>query len=262
MPVTEVVVVGNAVESNGLGGLFDPQAKESLSGDERALIGALLANDAQADVAIPDDVSSEDLWAALSVCAKIGSKIEKVRTALKMLVGRALVVLENRPAIYKQRGFATLDGFMSSTAANGLPALTGISRAGLYEAKGFAVKWPSVPIIEMAEIGVGKMRAISRIRRGTDSDAQEWLDRAKTGTLEALQEEIYKSSNGITPGDLERDALTLEMSRAEKAEILEFLGNPEFQAYCKSSLPGVMLTQAVAESSTEWGLSIREQENV
>ncbi len=256
MPVAEVVIV----ESNGLGGLFDPQAAGSLSGDERALISALLANDAQADIAIPDDVSSDDLWAALSVCAKIGGKLERVRTALKMLVGRALVVMESRPAIYKARGFTTLDGFMSSTADNALPAITGISRAGLYEAKGFATKWPSVPIQEMAAIGVGKMRLISRIRKGSDSDAQEWLDRAKSGTVETLQDQIYRSNNNIPNGSLERDTLTLEMTRAEKIEILDFLGTAEYQAYCKSALPGVMLTQCIAESSTEWRQQIDDQE--
>ncbi len=261
MTATEMVVTESVIETNGLGGLFDPQAEGALTDAERSLIGALLDNGAQADQAIPDDISSEELWASLTVCCKIGSRLERVRTALKMLVGRALVVMENRPEIYKLRGFVTLDGFMSSKGANGLPALTGIARGGLYEAKGFATKWPEVPIVEMAAIGVGKMRAISRIRKGSDSDAREWLDRAKGSTLEKLEEQIYRSNNGIREGDLTREILTIEMSKADKTEILEFLANIEFQAYCQSDAPGVMLTQAIAEASNEWALSIREQED-
>ncbi len=256
MPVAEVVVT----ETNGLGGLFDPQSEGALTDPERALIGVLLSSDAQADTAIPDTISAEGLWETLAVCCKVGAKVEKVRTVLKMLVGRALVVMENRPELYQKRGFRTLDSFISSAEVNGLPALSGMARAGLYDAKAFATKWPALPIGEMAAIGIGKMRAISRIRKGSDSDAQTWLDKAKTETLEKLEEQIYKSKNGIPEGDLTRDVLTLEMSGAEKREIQEFLSNPKFQAYCKSALPGIMLTQCIAEATTEWIVEIEDQE--
>ncbi len=259
-----LAVNGVSVEAvapvNGLGGLFDPQSEGALSERERALIGVLLSNDAQAAAAIPDGISADDLWATLAVCCKVGAKVEKVRTVLKMLVGRALVVMENRPEIYRERGFRTLDSFMSSTEANGLPALSGMARTGLYEARSFAAKWPGLPIGEMAAIGMGKMRAISRIRKGSDSDAQVWLDKAKTGTLEQLQEQIYRSSNGIPDGSLEISTVIFTMTVDEKKRIEGFVKDPEIQAYCGTAQPGPILCKVLEETESEWRLEIDEQE--
>lgn len=257
MPETALAIMPSAQ----LAGLFDPRIIEGgLSSNERALISALVANDAKSEVVLPESISDEALWDALQVCCKVESRVRKVQTVLKMLVGRALLLMQNRPAMYKERGFVSLDAIMSDQE-RGLPMLTGISRAELYNAKTIAKSWPTISQKDATEIGFTKLVTLSKIRNQSDSDSGKWLDIAKSSTNEQLQDAIYRSNNGVPNGSLEIDTLTITVTKAEKEEIEEFLKNPAYQAYCKSALPGIMLTQCIAESTVEWTVQIRAEED-
>lgn len=242
-----------------LAGLFDPKIEGVLTQNERELLGVLISTDERIDVAIPDDISDENLWEALQVCCKVESRVRKVQAILKMLVGRALILMQNRPEMYREKGFISLDALMSDEE-KGLPAITGISRSELYNAKAIAKSFPTISMKDYGQIGFNKLLTLSKIRKQSDSDSAEWLEKAKTSTKDELEVAIYRSNNNIPVGSLEQDVLMLKVSLAEKREIEEFLKNPEFQAYCKSALPGIMLTQAIAESVTEWAIQIRAQQ--
>lgn len=253
---TELTVIPPAQ----LAGLFDPRVEGGLSASERALISTLVANNAKSDVVLPDTISDEDLWDALQVCCKVESRVRKVQTVLKMLVGRALLLMQERPAMYKERGFISLDAIMTDQE-RGLPAITGISRAELYNAKTIAKSWPKISATDATEIGFTKLVTLAKIRKDTDSDSAKWLEIAKTSTNEGLKDAIYRSDNSIPVGSLDVDTLTITISKAEKDEILAFLKNPAYQAYCKSALPGVMLIQCIAESVAEWDVQLRANED-
>lgn len=248
------------IPSAQLAGLFDPLVEGGLSANERALISVLVSNDAKSEMVLPDSISDSDLWDALQVCCKVESRVRKVQTVLKMLVGRALLLMQNRPTMYKERGFISLDAIMSDQE-RGLPMLTGISRAELYNAKSIAKSWPTISQSDAVEIGFTKLVTLAKIRKQSDSDSGKWLEVAKTSTNEGLIDAIYRSNNGVPNGSLEVDTLTLTLSKSEKDEILEFLNNPAYQAYCKTKLPGIMLTQVIAESVAEWNVQIRAEED-
>ncbi len=241
-----------------LAGLFDPQVEGGLSPDERALISTLVSSGANSEIVLPDNISDENLWDVLQVCCKVENRVRKVQTILKLLVGRALTILQTRPEMYKSLGFSSLEQIMSDKE-RGLPAITGISRAELYNAKAIGTAFPTISPKDAVEIGFTKLVTLSKIRKETDSDSGKWLEIAKANTNEGLKDAIYRSDNNIPVGSLEVDTLTLTMSKAEKDEIVEFLKNPAYQAYCKSALPGIMLIQCIAESVAEWDVQLRAE---
>lgn len=243
-----------------LAGLFDPRVEGSLTDEERGLLAVLILQDDRVDVAIPDTIDDDSLWDALQVCCKVERNCRRVSTVLKMLVGRALILMEKRPEMYKSRGFDSLNALISNKV-RGLPATMGITRSELYRAKGVAESFPTLSMSEFREVGFNKMAMISQVVTEKDSNAQEWLDRAKTSTMEQLEDAIYRSNNNIPVGSLEMDTLTITLNKAEKDEIEEFLGKPEWQAYCGTGQPAAMLLRAIQESTTEWGIQVREEED-
>jgi hypothetical protein len=243
-----------------LAGLFDPLSEGSLSAVERDLLTALLKQNERIDVAIPEDITDNALWDALALCCKVESRVKKVQGVLKMLIGRALVLLQKRPQMYRALGFRTLDDLMSDSE-RGLPALTGISRAELYVAKDIGVAFPAIQMSEFREIGFNKLATISKVVKAKDSNAQEWLDRAKVETIKELKESIYKSDNGIEPGSLDYDTVIFTVTKDQKRRIEEFLVKPETQAVCGTGFAGEILCRMIEECDLEWIVRARAFEN-
>lgn len=252
---TELVVS----ESAELAGLFDARVDGGLTQSERELISALVAQNNTIDIAIPDTIEDESLWDALQVCCKVESRVRRVQAVLKMLVGRALILMQARPEMVKSRGFVSLDSLMSDEV-KGLPASTGISRSELYNAKKIAERFPTISMTDYREIGFNKMLTLSRVVRESDSNAGEWLEKAKNTSLDGLKEEIYRSNNGIEDGALDLDSLMITLNKAEKKQLKEFLDKPEYQAFCNTTLPAPMLLRCIQEATLEWDLQIRDQE--
>lgn len=256
----ETAVALATIPSAQLAGLFDPRVEGGLSLDERALISTLVANNAKSEIVLPDNISDSDLWDALQVCCKVESRVRKVQTVLKMLVGRALLLMQDRPAMYKDRGFISLDAIMTDQE-RGLPAITGISRAELYNSKKIAKSWPTISAADATSIGFTKLVTLSAIRKQSDSDSAQWLEVARVNTNEGLKEAIYRSDAGIPEGSLDQDSFIITLTRAEKTELQQFIGDPVFQAYCQTASPALMLLRAIAEASSEWRVQMRAEED-
>ncbi len=196
---TELVPASSGAQ---LAGLFDPRVDGALTTEERDLISVLISRDDSIDAAIPEDITDEGLWDALQVCCKVESRVRKVQAVLKMLVGRALVLMQARPAMYRDRGFKSLDELISNDD-RGLPATTGISRSELYNAKKIAESFPTISMSRYKTLGFNKLLVLSKVTNEKKSDSDKWLDKADGQTLDKLKVDIYKSGNGIEPGDLE-----------------------------------------------------------
>lgn len=242
------------VPMNGSGSevaaLFDPYLSSALSNEERALLGAMLSKDEKIDVAIPEEVTVEDLWKALDVCSKVLADVRRAGTQLKLLVGRALVIMQKHPEIWESRGFRSFDAFM--TDKDGLPKITGISRPELYKAKGIAEKWPTISMGEYRTIGFSRLAVISSVVSEGDSNSRFWIEAAKENTVLDLKEMVYRSDNQIPRGSLDRDVLMIPMARDLKEQILEFTKKPTSKAKCESDDPGVILAWACVEAGTQW----------
>lgn len=248
MDVTqEVQVTGAEVAS-----LFDPRSEETLTQDERVVLAGLLNRDDRVDLAIPDEMDARELWRTLEICSRVFLRVRHASGQLKLLIGRALHVIHNTPDVYKSRGFSSFDDFM--TREDGLPRLTGISRAELYKAKSVAASLgPQTNMDDIREIGsFTKLQLIAGYTEAGSNEQNALMEAAKHETIQQLKERIARSELQVEVEDLTWDVLQVNVTRAQKQQIWSFISNPQVKAYCESEAPGVILQRAIEECCGEW----------
>jgi hypothetical protein len=244
------------ISGSDVAGLFDPSITDTLTSEERALLTTLLASDDRTDVAIPKDINARDLWTTLELCCRVFIRVRKASAQLKLLIGRALIIIQENPDIYKQRGFRSFDDFM--TREDGLPGFTGISRSELYKTKTVAETFPTtVSLGDARDLGVTKLSLLAQVTREGNSDSNEWVEKAKKLTIPQLKTAIYRSNQQIEEGSLDFDTLQITVTMAQKQAIEEFLDDPEIQAYNCTKMPAVILMNAICEVGEQWKTQAR-----
>jgi hypothetical protein len=171
---------------------------------------------------------------------------------LKLLIGRALLVIQNTPEVYESRGFRSFDAFMSDTE-RGLPAMTGISRAELFKSKAVAGSvGPDMNLNDAREIGFTKLQLVAGVTDAGSATQKALMESAKTDTIPQLRERIARSGLQVQAGDIEWDLLQVTMTKTQKQLAQSFLSNPRVRAYCESDSPGMILERMIQEVSEEW----------
>lgn len=251
MSTTAIAPITSDISGCDVAGLFDPSITNTLTTEERELLTTLLSSDDRTDVAIPKDIAAGDLWMTLELCCRVFIRVRKASAQLKLLIGRALIIIQENPEIYKARGFRSFDDFM--TREDGLPGFTGISRSELYKTKTVADTFPtSVSLGDARDLGVTKLSLLAQVTREGNSDSKEWVERAKKLTIPELKTAIYRSNQQIEEGDLDLDTIQITVTMTQKQAIEQFLGDPEIHAYNESKMPGVIIMNAIAELGEQW----------
>ena len=244
----EIQVTGTEVA-----GLFNTNSEESLTNQERMILSALLKRDDRVDLAIPDDMDAMELWRTLDICSRVFVRVRHANGQLKLLIGRALLVIQNTPEVFKSRGFTSFDQFMSNTD-KGLPSITGISRAELFKAKSVAASMgPETNLEDIRDIGsFTKIQLVAGYTEAGSDKQKEYVAFAKTSTIQQLREKIAADGNGVTEADLEYDLLQVSCTKAQKKFLQQFLTNPRVKAYCQKEDAGSILEMAAMECVGEW----------
>lgn len=230
--------------------LFDPRSEEVLSSPERTLLASLLSHSGRVDLALPDGISAASLWESFHVCGTVFKITRRASGQLKLLIGRALKVMQDTPESYESRGFRSFDDFMTRT--DGLERFTGISRAEGYKAKSVAESaGPDMPLSDARDLGFTKMGIITGVAKSTDSNFQGLVEYGKTHTIPKLRQHIERQ--GLADADeTVWDVVTIPVTLAQKRFWTAFVQNPQVQAYCESASAGMILERAIAEVSSEW----------
>lgn len=243
---TEIQVTGAEVA-----GLFDPTTDDTLSSEERVILSALLTRDDRVDLAVPDGMDPRALWQTLDLCSRVFLRVRHASGQLKLLIGRALLVIQDTPEVFITRGFNTFDQFMSDLE-RGLPHITGISRGELYKAKSVAGSvGPSMNMEDARSLGFAKMQLVAGNTAPGSAQQKALIEAAKTQTIPELREHIARAGFAEA-GDLESDVLQVHVTKTQKRVVQSFLGNPQVQAYCETSSAGLILERMVAEVEAEW----------
>lgn len=246
MPNTEIVVESDTAA------LFDPRSEEVLSSPERALLATLLSHSGRVDLALPDGISAASLWESFQVCGTVFKITRRASGQLKLLIGRALKVMQDTPESYESRGFRSFDDFMTRT--DGLERFTGISRAEGYKAKSVAESaGPDMSLADARDVGFTKMCLVTGVAKSTDSNFQSLMDHAKTDTIPQLRQRIERAGL-IDADETVWDVLTIPVTLAQKRFWTAFVQNPQVQAYCESQSAGMILERAVSEVMSEWSI--------
>lgn len=233
--------------------LFDPRSEEVLSSPERELLATLLSHSGRVDLALPDGISASDLWDSFQVCGRVFKLTRRASGQLKLLIGRALKVMQDTPETYESRGFRSFDEFMSKV--NGLEAMTGISRAEGYKAKAVAEgAGPDMQLSDARELGFTKLCLITGVAKSTDSNFQSLVEAGKTQTIPQLRNTIAR--HGLADADETiYDVFQFSVTLAQKRFFNDFLKNPQVGAYCNTESAATKFEMAIVEAITEWQVS-------
>ena len=239
------------VSGTEVAGLFNARSEDTLTNDDRNRLIALLTQDDRVDLAIPDEMDPRELWRTLEICSRVFVRVRRASGQLKLLIGRALLVIQKTPEVYKSRGFSSFDEFMTDEA-RGLPSFTGISRAELYKAKTVAQSvGPDMSLEDAREVGFTKMQLIAGANM-EPAEQKQYIEDAKTMTIPQLREKIAKSDLNIDADDLEYDLIQVPATKAQKKLFQEFTSNPQVRAYCGTDSPATILERAIQEAEAEW----------
>lgn len=248
MPDTQEVQVTGAE----VAGLFTTDSEEALTPEERVILAALLTRDDRVDLAIPDDMNPRELWRTLEICSRVFLRVRHASGQLKLLIGRALLVIQNTPEVFTSRGFSSFDAFISDSE-RGLPYITGISRGELYKAKSVAASvGPNMNLADAREIGFSKLQLVAGVTEAGSAEQNRLIEVAKNTTVLQLRERIARSDMGIEEDDLEFDLLQFQVTKTQKKLIQSFVNNPQVRAYCETQSAGMILERAIQECVGEW----------
>ena len=236
--------------------LFDARSEEALLPEERVILTALLSKNDRVDLAIPDNMNSQDLWDALQICSRVFVRVRRASGQLKLLIGRALVVIQNNPSIYEEKGFRSFDAFISDDT-RGLPFITGISRSELFKAKSTALGLgPTVSLSDIQEIGFGKAQMIAGASEPGSKMQQRLIEKAKKITIPQLREQIAVNNIVETKNDLEWDVFQIPVTKTQKKFFEDFFSNPRVRAFCETTSYGVIMERMIAEVQEDWNVRV------
>lgn len=247
--MSESLELTKSLSGAEVAGLFNPELEEGLSTSERNLLTTLLASDDKIDITIPDDIDAADLWETMGILCKVYYGTGQARTQLKLLIGRALVLIQTMPGIWQTRGYKSFDAFMSDEVA-GLPFMTKISRPELYKTKSIGEKIGNLPLEQSRAIGFTKLAMVAQKTEQGNSDFKTWIDNAEKMTIPDLKIAIAESNVLIPAGSTEEVTLTWILKRDEKEAVDSFMADPEVHATCGTDRPGGIMQWLMAEADS------------
>lgn len=222
----------------------------ALAGVDYDRVKRLLSSNEGISDLIPSDTPPDVIWTDLQICCQIMGRSKKLIAQVKPLIGRMLVVMQNYPELYEQRGYKTFDRWMS----DGMDKFFGINRAEAYQLKSIALTLPNIDPARCAELGTTKMGMIATVVAENSSNPEQierMLTQAKTTTI-ANMRQGYAEQGLVNEGQLDFTILNYCITKEVKSMIDEFITRPEVHAYCGANSATAIFRRMVEECNVEW----------
>lgn len=217
---------------------------------EVEILKGLLDPSGRIDLVIPKNIEPTHLWNSFEVCCKTVSRLKNASSAVKPLIGRMLVVLQDYPEIIKAQGYDNYEHFM----AKGMETLFGISRSEAYACRQMAERLPSLTVEEFREIGVAKLYLVAQATDEAQKDCNEFLEFAKTHTVAELKEKVA-AKKGMAKGELDFAAIVIPANKDIANAWKTFASDPRIRAYAETENEGRIFALMMAECSGSWTAS-------
>jgi hypothetical protein len=223
--------------------LFD----EKFSQAELEVLRGLLDPTGRVDLVIPKDMNPQDLWVSFEVCCKAISRIKRASSAVKPLIGRMLVVLQDYPEVITAHGYANYEDFM----VRGMDELFGISRAEAYACRQMAEHLPSLTVEDFREIGVAKLYLVAQATDEKQKDCAEFLEFARNHTVSELKQKVATKKH-LAKGELDAALIMIPANRDIEKAWKSFWTDKRIQAFCETENPGRIFACMIAECANSW----------
>ena len=217
-----------------------------LNHEENMLLRELLRPGASIEVLIPPDAEPTELWKTLDACVRGLGLLEARMCRLKPIIGRILLIFENKPSLYKALGYETYSLFMD----NGVYGILGLHRTSAYEGKLVARDWPQIGPDRYAKaLGPKKIAILSKFVKGNSPNGESWLQTAESMKVGELRE--YCVQRGfIEAGETEGATISFTASRAIHDLWKEFFEDGRVHSKVGSRDYGKILEAMIQECSS------------
>lgn len=217
-----------------------------LSPEDRQLINEYLRPGAVIEAIIPKDPTSEQLWNTLSTCAKGVGYLQTRILRLRPIIGHILLLFQNTPSLYKDRGYRTFEDFLTK----GVRGTLGLGRTTVYDALALARDWPQISPERFARIGPKSMNIIKSFARGDEANIEKYLklgEEMGTGELRRWAE----SRGLVNPGETVPYTIEIHANIEIYKEWRDFINDPRVQSHAGKA-PWQILRAMVQECWVEW----------
>lgn len=215
--------------------------------EENAILKEALRPGADIQAVIPADASAEELWKTLDICIKGVNLLEERLRRLHPIIGRILLIFQERPSLYKELGYETYSEFMQK----GVHGVLGLHRSQAYVAKIVARDWPQVTPDRFARIGPKKIEILSKFTTGRSANAELLLDAAERMKTNELREYVVQRGF-LRPGESSGRVITITTNGAIYDHYKEFFSDPRVHQKVGSKDHDQILEALMQECSSEW----------
>lgn len=220
--------------------------RSHLNEQEQALLKELLRPGASIEAVIPPDAAPEHLWKTLDACVRGLGLLEARSTRLKFIVGKLLIIFENKPSLYKGLGYETFSEFITK----GAYATLGLHKTSAYEGK-MAARWPQLTPDRYAKVGPKKMNILNHFMTGNNSNAEEWLKTAESMKVNELQQ--YVEQRGLlNNGETDAATIVIKTDKSIYSRYREVFEDGRVHHVVGSKDHGRILVAMMAECYQEW----------
>ena len=200
-----------------------------LSKEGRELLNQLLKPGIKIETVLPEAPTCQQLWDTLRVCSSGLSMLENRVTRLKPIIGKLLLMFENKPSYYKDLGYASFNAFCKKGVCDTL----GLGVSTMYECLGVARKWPQLTPERYVKVKRGNLRILSAFATGRSHNVETYLQAAESMKVPEFRQ--FCDQRGLVPsGDTLPSTLTVHMTVTQYRDIHKVLSDPRVQSHVGS----------------------------
>lgn len=221
--------------------------RNHLNREEHELLKELLRPGALIESIIPENALPTELWHMLATCVRGHRLLEARMLRLRPIIGRILVIFENKPSLYKALGYETYTDFMR----RGVYDTLGLHHTSAWEGRLVARDWPQLTPDRYAQIGPKKVAILSKFMTGRSPNADAMLDVAQPMRVREFRE--YATQRGlISEGECDGATIVITTNRMVAARWKEFASDGRIHSVVGSKDHGQILEAVLQEVSNEW----------
>lgn len=195
------------------------------------------------------DIDIEEFHRKFEIVCRGYCNLRTYHNKTKVLLGRALHCIQQRPILYKEKGFRNFEMFLRDASEK-----FDISRSEMYNTLSLAKTIPDITLKECAEIGITKLYKVGKVLSAGPVDAPgraDIIEKAKAMTFKQFDQHLAEKAH-LQSGDSAPAIIVIHTTATIKHAWDLFSGNPRVHAYCESNKPGAVLMSMMEECMAEW----------
>lgn len=226
-----------------------------LDREGRELLNQLLKPGVTVEAVIPEGATCQQLWDMLRVCSNGLSILENRLTRIKPIIGKLLVMFENKPSYYKDLGYTSFNAFCKK----GVCGVIGMGWSTMYECLGVARKWPQLSPERYAKVKPRNLRILGTFATGRSHNVETYLQAAEKMKVPEFRQ--FCEQRGLIEGaDTLPATLTVHMTVTQFRDIRRVLDDSRVHSHVGSADWGTVLHAAVVqEAYPQWQSEIEDQ---